>query len=179
MRRLLVTSALLLALAAPFPAAASLRNLGVGTLVVRGADNGEGLATGARPVATIVIDGFVIGRIAGPGRIEIYSLDASEAPEVNGAAWHQDKTFKAKDGDPVSGTVWGGSNLRFRAVGGTFRVLVWGSGVYLFAGGRNGTVVLTGQDDPSVADGEYSFNGASFRPIPLVLTRPLAPGPVG
>ena len=179
MRRLVVTCALLLAVAAPLSAAAARRAPVGGTLVVRGADNGEGTLPGARPVATLVIDGFVIGRISGLGRIEIYDLgaDTAEAPEVSGALWHRDKTLKVRDLQ-LNGTAWGGTGLRFRAVNGAFRVVIWGSGVYLFASGR-GMVTLTGQAEAPLADGQYSLNGGDFHSIPVELTRQIAAQPVG
>ena len=48
-----------------------------------------------------------------------------------------------------------GSNFRFRAMGGLYRVVVRGTGVYLFAGGTHGHVTVQG----SVAQGQLR-NGA-------------------
>ncbi len=125
-------------------------------------------ATGSpgRPVVTLVIHGSVIGHVADQGRIVIYDLDPSDSstPEVSGANWHKDVS------DISRGTKWGGNDFRFRAIGGTFKVVIWGSGVDLFAIGR-GTVTLTGQLDTPRGDGVYSLSGADFYSIPYEATK--------
>jgi hypothetical protein len=62
------------------------------------------------------------------------------------------------------GKVFAGTNFRFRAIGGYYRVVVRGSGVYLFAGGH-GHVSLRG------SDGTYSVNGGKFRSLPERLVK--------
>ncbi len=169
MRRLALTCVALLALAAPATAAALRLAPGDGTLVVRGADNGDGTGKGARPVVTLVVDGFAIGHIANEGRIAIYDLNPTDqgTPEVTGATWHQDVTTATG----VTGTMWAGTgpSFYFRAVGGTYKIVIWGSGVYVFAGGQ-GRVWLTGQT--SGYDGQYSLNGGDFRSLPYDTARP-------
>ncbi|HET7567501.1 MAG TPA: hypothetical protein VFJ91_05880 [Gaiellaceae bacterium] len=165
MRRVLVPLTALLALALPAAATAHLlRGSGPndGTLVVRNADNGDGVGKDARPVVTLVISGFVIGRVSGEGRIAIYDLDSTDqsSPEVTGAEWHRDATTQ----DGISGTSWGGTQFTFRAVQGTYKVVIYGSGVYLFAGGQ-GRVWFTGQD--GAPDGSYSINGDDWRSLPF------------
>lgn len=172
-RRLLVSIAALLALALPAAAAAHLvRTVGPndGTLVVQNADNGDGVGKDARAVVTLVINGFAIGRIVGEGRIAIYDLDSTDqsSPEVTGAEWHKDVSYTTADGKQVSGTSWGGSQFTFRAVQGTYKVVIYGSGVYLFAGGQ-GRVWFTGQDGSP--DGRYSINGDDWRSLPNPGTR--------
>jgi hypothetical protein len=63
--------------------------------------------------------------------------------------------------------VCSGTNLRFRAIGGKYQVVVRGSGIYLSAVG-NGFAVLNGAgDDPNVvSDGTYSLNDAPYRSLP-------------
>jgi hypothetical protein len=168
MRRLLVICALV-ALAAPASALALRAAPGDGWLVVRGADNGDGIGTDARPyearpVVTLVITGFVIGHVSDQGRIAIYDLNAADqsSPEVTGASRVRDlATAKGADG-----TMWKGTDFRFRAVQGTYKVVIWGSGVYVFAGGH-GNVSLTGSADTPRSDGTYSLNGGDFTSIPL------------
>ena len=168
MRRLLLTSVALLALALPATALAFKLDASDGTLVVRQADNGDGIAQGARPVVALSINGFAIGRIAGAGRIEIYDLDPADdaAPEVTGADTHKDVKHDFGDG-PIAGTRWSntdGSAFSFRAANGQYRILIYGSGIYLFAGG-NGKVWLTGDPNDPNGDGSYSLNGGAFKSL--------------
>jgi hypothetical protein len=65
----------------------------------------------------------------------------------------------------LPGKVFSGSNFRFRAMGGFYRVVVRGSGVYLFAGGH-GHVTFRGSSVNKRADGTYSVNGGTFRSLP-------------
>ena len=62
--------------------------------------------------------------------------------------------------------------MLIRATGGTYRVVVRGSGVYLFAGG-NGNVTLRGSSVYPRADGTYSVDGRTPRSLPA----PGQPGP--
>jgi len=62
-----------------------------------------------------------------------------------------------------------GSGFRFRAMGGAYRVVVRGSGVYLFAGGQ-GRVTLQGSTIYPGADGSYSVDGGPWLSLP---NRPL------
>jgi hypothetical protein len=178
MRRLVVSCAAVLVLVVPATATALRSDPGDTTLVVRNADNGDGSGADARPVVTLVVSGFVIGRIANLGRIDIYDLDPSDVstPEVTGALWHKDvsRTVTGQNDSSTtqSGTRWGGTDFRFRAVGGTYRVVIWGSGVYVFAFGH-GTVWFTGQTDPSVADGQFSLNGGDWHSLPASGTKQL------
>jgi hypothetical protein len=183
MRRLVLTCVVLLAAAGPAAAATGMLGptTSESTLVVQNADNGDGIASGARPVVTLVIHGFVIGRVAEQGRIAIYDLDQTDqsAPEVTGAVSHEDvsRTVKAADGTQTqqTGTQWTGTDFRFRAVDGTYRVVIWGSGVYLFASGDQGRVWLTGQTDNPRGDGKYSLNGEAWRSLPVAGVRDIAP----
>ena len=169
MRRLVLILVSLLALAAPAVASAVHGSDQTGWLVVQGADNGDGIGTDvhpydARPVATIVITGFVIGHVGDQGRIAIYDLNSTDkdVPEVVGATRVRDLTLP-KGGD---GTMWTGTDFRFRAVNGTYKVVIWGSDVYVFAGGK-GTVTLTGSQDTPRQDGTYSLNGGPRISLPL------------
>jgi hypothetical protein len=64
-----------------------------------------------------------------------------------------------------TGTEYNGSGFRFRAIGGAYRVVIRGSGVYLFAGGH-GTVTLHGSSVYPGSDGAYSVDGRAFRSLP-------------
>jgi len=170
MWRLVVIAAALLALGAPATASALESGTGDGWLVVQGGDNGDGIGSDARPydarpVVTLVITGFVIGHVSDQGRIAIYDLNPTDqsSPEVTGASRVRDLTL-TNGGD---GTMWKGTDFRFRAVEGTYKVVIWGSGVYVFAGGQ-GNVTLTGSPDTPLSDGRFSLNGGDWRSIPLL-----------
>ena len=61
-------------------------------------------------------------------------------------------------------------------MGGQYRVVVRGSGIYLFAGGR-GKVTLRGSSVNPNADGQYSVNGGRFRSLPApAITRTIGRG---
>jgi hypothetical protein len=76
----------------------------------------------------------------------------------------------------VRGKRYVGSNFRFRATGGLYRVVVRGSGVYVFAGGI-GTVWLQGSSADPRRDGMYSVDDSKFRSLPkTILKRKLGEG---
>lgn len=162
MRRILLSCAILGVLTLP-AAAASARSQGTrqpGYLVVRGA-----AGQGSRPVVTLIVHGFVLGRVKpkNQARIDVIQLPSrggegaptAAPPDVSSSIqWHH-----------LPGHEFTGSGFRFRAPGGFYRVVVRGSGVYLFAGGH-GQVELRGASfDPST-NGTYSVDGAPFRPLP-------------
>ena len=166
MRRILLIPALLAVLAIPAATAAGAAAPAKrGYLVVSGAA-GDGGVSG-RPVATVIITGFVLGRVAQEGKVDIIQL-----PSVNGQGAPQatpgvsTRTIRHWHGHKhITGKEFSGSNFRFRALGGQYRVVVRGSGIYLFAGG-GGTVTLRGSSANPNADGKYSVNGGRFRSLP-------------
>src|SRR3954451_4547467 len=147
MRRLIiVTPLLLLALPAfALGAARSSKNSTDGTLAVKN-------ATG-----TIVINarGGVIGRLeSGSVRItDPFDGDGS-GPVVTGADRHRDVG--------TTTDVWSGTKVRFRLIGGVFKIKVQGTGIFLSVVGR-GEVKLrgAGTDD----DGSFSLNDSADRPL--------------
>lgn len=160
MRRVLLICAALVLLALPSAAGAG-AHARTGWLVVRGAFNDGGLV--GSPVATVVVRGFVIGRIADQGSVQIYRLGSGGAaqPQATGPDVAQQSVYWRG----VSGSEWTGTGFRFRAVGGVFRVVVRGAGVYLFAGG-GGNVTLQGSSVSPTRDGSYSVDGGRFRSLP-------------
>jgi hypothetical protein len=168
MRLLLFLSASLAALVVPAAVlAAGGGSNDPGTLVVK-----NGIAPQGAPVVVLVIRGAAIGHVTGSGRILIRdeSPDDAYAPEVTGADWRKDK------GD--QGMLWAGPGFRFRAVGGTYTITIWGSGVNLVASGR-GSVFLTGSPEAPLRDGEYSLNGGEFRSLPSPSLGPRQPIQIG
>jgi hypothetical protein len=73
-----------------------------------------------------------------------------------------------------------GTNIRFRAIGGKYQVLIRGSGIYLSAVG-NGFVTFNGAGDvPSVdSDGAYSLNDRPYRSLPDFATTLTLAAPSG
>jgi len=159
MRRLIVIFALFAALAVPVGALYAAT--GDGTLVVK-----NGVAQAGTPVVALTITGSVIGRI-GYGRIVIDAGLSSDAPQVTGWEW----TGPSPKID--SAQIWKGTDLTFRAVGGKYTILVYGSGVNLVAVGK-GTVKLAGIPDTPVGDGKYSLNGVDFVSLPGTQTDKLS-----
>jgi hypothetical protein len=174
MRRILLNCALLVLLT--LPAAASARasaQAKPGYLVVRKAA-GDGGVNG-RPVATVVIHGFVLGRVSQEARVDVIQLPSAAgqgAPQVRGA----DVSTSTIKWHGFAGKEYSGSDFRFRALGGYYRVVVRGSGVYLYSGGQ-GQVTLRGSSVYRHSDGTFSVNGDRFRSLPeRPLTRQIGRG---
>lgn len=166
MRRRVVTSALVAALAVPAAALAVSSGTGDGTLVVK-----KGEAPAGTPVVALTITGSVIGTV-NYGRIVIDSGLGSDAPQVVG--WESRGDSKVID----TAQFWKGSDLKFRAVGGKYTILVYGSGVSLVAVGK-GSVKLAGVPDTPHGDGVYSLNEADFVSLPGAVTAKLTIGSTG
>ena len=145
MRRLL-TFAVLLALLVPAAAWARPHGLSDGTLSVK-----EG-----RGVVTIQGRGAVIGSFA-KGAVTISDpIDGDgTGPIVAGDDWSKDRNDTT--------TTWGGTRVRFRMIGGTFKIVVRGRGINLSFVGK-GSVTLNGAGTED--DGSYAVNGGEYSPIP-------------
>ncbi|HKN63593.1 MAG TPA: hypothetical protein VJV76_04595 [Gaiellaceae bacterium] len=163
MRRILLSCALLTVLSVSAVAVSRASTTArSGYLVVRKARNDGGV--NGKPVVTVVVHGFVLGRISQEAAVEMYHLapaSGTGAPQVRGTdvftssvRWHG-----------LSGKRYSSSSFRFRAPGGYYRIVVRGSGVYIYAGGR-GTVWVQGSSANRRTDGEYSVNGGTFRSLP-------------
>ena len=142
-----------------------------GYLVVQKAANDGG--EHGHPAITLVVQGFVLGRVTQQARVDIYHL-----PSANGqtSAKGQDvKSHSVRLGN-LPGVEYKGSGFRFSAVGGSYRVVIRGTGVYLFAGGIGGTVTLQGRSIYKLKDGTYSINGGKPLSLPTQrLTRRIPP----
>jgi hypothetical protein len=146
MRRLLTFAVLAAALAVPATSAAQTRGANDGTLSVR-----DGRAT-----ITISGRGAVIGSFA-QGRVTISDPVEGDGsgPIVTGDEWSRDRD--------ATTTTWGGTKVRFRIIGGAFKIVVKGRGINLSVVGR-GAVTLNGAGTED--DGIFSVNGESYSPIP-------------
>jgi hypothetical protein len=165
MRRIVISLALLLGLAAPTAVLAARAAAADGTLVVK---HGAAPADGPdkAPVVRLHITGSVIGQVNGIGKIIIDQAPKSPLPEVTGAAYSKDSSLSD------TAKVWYGDldGFKFRAVGGTYDIVIYGGDVNLVAVGT-GSVVLTGELG-STTDGKYSLNGDDFKSLPGVATKP-------
>jgi hypothetical protein len=160
MRRILLSCTCVAVLLLPAAASAGAAAQGKpGFLVVRKAV-GDGGVNGP-PVARLVVQGFVLGRISQESRVDIYRLGVQGAPQATGA----DVSRRAVRWHGFTGTEYSGSGFRFRAIGGFYRIVVRGVGVYLFAGG-SGNVTLQGSSVYPRSDGTFSLNGRPFRSLP-------------
>jgi hypothetical protein len=146
MSRALVLLAVL-ALGLPVGAAATANDVGDGTLSIK---DGRGSFT-------IVARGGIIGSFA-RGSVVITDpvADDGTGPIVSGDDWppvYRNETT----------TVYGGTRVRFRLIGGRFRIKVQGAGVNLSLVGK-GLITLNGKGTGD--DGTYSVNGESPIPVP-------------
>ena len=162
MRRTLLSCALLTVLFLPAAAAAGASaSTKPGYVVVRGARGDGGVRGG--PVVTVVVRGFVLGRVSQEGQVDIFQLGSVTgrgAPQVT-----EGVSTTSIRWNRLAGKRFTGSSFRFRAIDGLYRVVVRGSGVYLFAGGR-GHVTLLGSSFNKQTDGKYSVNGGVPRSLP-------------
>jgi hypothetical protein len=161
MRPILLSCALLAVLALPAAADAKApAPVKPGFVVVRKAADDRGV--NGRPAVTVVVQGFVLGRVSQEARVDVYQLPSSGGQaQVKGS----DVSTRPVKWHGFTGKEYRGSNFRFRAIGGFYRVVVRGSGIYLFAGGQ-GHVTLRGSSLYKQADGTFSVDGGPFRSLP-------------
>jgi hypothetical protein len=141
----------LLALAVPLAGYAAVR-AGEGTLSV---DNGHGRVV-------VQAKGAILGRLTS-GTVTVYDLTPNDAfePFVSG------DEYVRLVGE--TGLQYGGRNLRFRLIGGSYRLVVKGAGIDLSVV-ANGFAVLEGDvDEPGV----YSVDGADCRVAAGASCKPL------
>jgi hypothetical protein len=166
MRRIAVISLALTALAAPAVAGAAKSSPDDGVLVVKGGQAPfffpQVPLAKSTPVVSLKITGSVIGQVGDNGAIVIDPGPNPNGPppEVTGAgaASSVAKSDTAQQWSSADG-------FKFRAVGGTFTILIYGAKVNLVAIGT-GTVTLAGTPDMKTGDGWYSINGGDHHSLP-------------
>jgi hypothetical protein len=154
MRRLSVILGLFTVIAVPAAALAAPAATGDGSLVVK-----NGSAPVGTNVVVLQITGSVIGDV-GHGRLVIDAgpnAEQTAVPQVTGAEYRGVRP-------DTTAQIFRGS-FKFRAVGGTYTVLVSGDHINLVAVGT-GTVKLAGIPDTPSGDGKYSLNGGDFVSLP-------------
>lgn len=151
MRRLLLIPALL-ALSLPAIAGAHTRAPGDGAMTLKDA-SGKVVIQARGGVIGAFDQGSLIVRDPNPG------------DELEAAVTGADKTKPVDD----FVTVYSGKNIRFRFIGGRFKITLQKgtTGIDLSATGK-GTVWLQGAG--TLDDGEYSFNGDKPKTLPLLYT---------
>jgi hypothetical protein len=169
MRRLSVIFAVGAALTVPVVALAGTGASSDGSLVVH-----NGQAPAGTPVVVLSITGSVIGNVD-HGKIIVdggpSAVDNSRAPQVTSGAVCTRATGDTKQ-------TCKGDNFSFRAVGGHYTLLVFGTGIDVVAVGT-GWVRLQGIPDVPVGDGRYSVNGGDFASLPGIQTDKLLIGTNG
>jgi hypothetical protein len=153
MRRLVVFTVLAIGLAVPATA------LGVGD---GGSNDGTVSVKNGRGRVTLApFNGSAVGRV-GLGKVFIIDPVFSDGDGVD--IWGCNVRH-----DTDTTTFCRGDNIRFRAVGGKYTIVVRGRGIFLSAVGR-GTLIIDGSgDDPDIeTDGLFSINGAPYRSLPDV-----------
>jgi hypothetical protein len=155
MRPLLLTLALLGALALPAATAARTHGATDGTLSIQ---NGRGKII-------LTVRGGVIGSFAAGSVTITDPIDGDgTGPIVTG-----------EDFPPIersdTTTTWRGNRVRFRIIGGYFRVVVKGRGINLSLIGK-GQVTLNGAGTGD--DGTYAVNDGVYSPLPDLFTFPLS-----
>ncbi|CAN5373660.1 hypothetical protein BH18ACT12_BH18ACT12_22300 [soil metagenome] len=148
MRRLL-TFAMLIALAVPASSAARERSPSDGTLSVRD----------ARGTIILSARGGVIGSFAqGSVRIVDPVEGDGTGPIVSGDEFRKEIDEKTD--------IYRGTRVRFRIIGGAFKVIIKGRGINLSLVGK-GNVTLDGAG--TADDGTYSVNGGEYSVVPIFL----------
>jgi hypothetical protein len=134
---------------------------------------------GGKGVVVVQLKGSLLGRLD-HGSVTVTDLTPNDrfAPIVTGRKLRQTRVARAT-------VVYKGDQLRFRVVGGAFRIGIRGKGIDVSAVGR-GFVSLAGDRAASGDDaGTYSIDGVdcgveptSCTPLPDELTRfPIGPPP--
>jgi hypothetical protein len=107
-------------------------------------------------MVTISVRGGVIGSFArGSVRISDPVDGDGTGPIVTGDEWSNERD--------ATTTTWGGTRVRFRIIGGAFRIVVKGRGINLSLVGK-GNVTLDGAG--TLDDGSYSVNGGEYLAMP-------------
>jgi hypothetical protein len=164
MRRLAIFGLSALALALPAAALAVQDTPGDGTLVVKNGSAPRGVA-----VVTLVVSGTAIGHVStgSPDQYDtVVIYDANNTGNIGASA--PDGTLLSRTSNPAAQkTKLVGSDFRFRAAGGTYKIWIYGSGVDVFAVGK-GTAIVQGLSGAGAPDGRYSVDGGAWHSLPGV-----------
>ncbi len=139
MRKLVLV--LLVALALPAAALAAPAERGDGTLAVKSATGRITIAARGTLLGRVDDGVFMVADLSPAGNDDIQVFGNDQKPQVRGNGM----------------TVYTGTKMRFRVVGGLYSVVVTGSGINLSAVGRGSVQGL------GLSDGLFSSDGTPFR----------------
>jgi hypothetical protein len=123
-------------------------------------DGALSVKNGHGKVTLYPFNGSAVGRVA-HGRVVIN--DPIDGDGEGFDVWGCDIRVHRSD----TATVCIGDNLRFRAVGGRYKIFARGSGIFLSAVGRGVATIDGSGDDPFVdSDGAFSVNDSPYRSLP-------------
>ena len=131
--------------------------LAVPVVATSGVEAGEGTLSveNARGKVTVQAKGAILGRIA-VGSVVVYDLTPNDGyePFISG------DDYVKLVGD--TGIQYGGRNLRFRLIGGSYRIVVRGTGIDLSVV-AHGIAILEGDTSALAGAGVYSIDGVDCR----------------
>lgn len=157
MRRLISLTVLAIALAVP----------AVGYAVAGGSDDGTLSVKNGIGRVYVNINGSVVGRLGGKASIQV--VDPNPSDGLGAEFLGCDVTTRDKSTSATTCQTDGkGSVVRFRAIGGNYRILIRGHGIFVSAVGH-GYATLNGwaNDDPTIdSDGTYSLNDGPYKSLP-------------
>ena len=119
-------------------------------------------------VVTLSIDGTTIGHVStgSPDQMDkVVIYDPNNTNNIGASSATNGVLLSRTSNANLQRTTLVGSDFRFRAAGGIYKIWIYGSGVDLFAVG-NGKVTLQGMPDSSTPDGWYSINGGDRHSLP-------------
>jgi hypothetical protein len=136
-----------------------------------GSDDGTLAIANEEGYAAISATGTVIGRISGFATVRIVDLDTTEGGIPVIGHCPERENISAQTPNPDDKTIrCTGEDIRFRIVGGAFRIVASGQGINLSVAGK-GKVSLYGVLEPPISGsgltGTYSVNDGDPAPIPL------------
>jgi hypothetical protein len=147
---------------------------GLATTASAAGDDGTLAVTGATGLVQIKATGAVVGRITGSGKVRITDPDPTDGSTLQIQQCPDKTNVSATTADPDDKTiVCSGTDIRFRLVGGAFRLTVSGVGINLSVVGRGhfllaGTVKMAGAGETYTV-GTYSVNDSDPRAMPEYL----------
>jgi hypothetical protein len=162
MRRLVWLTALLIALAAP---------------AVAFAFTGDGQDDGTLSVKAGVGKVYLNFNGSAVGRVHEGSIRVNDPVAADGLGFEFSNCDVVKDQSDTTTIksdtikVCRGDNIRFRAIGGNYKIAISGIGINLSAVGHGTTSLNGAGDDPLFfSDGTYSLNDGPYKSLPNFLT---------
>jgi hypothetical protein len=128
----------------------------------------------------VYFNGSAVGRLRS-GSIQVTDPVASDGVgfEFSNCDVERDKSDTTTNrNDTIK--VCSGDNLRFRAIGGRYQIVIRGAGINLSAVGHGSTILNGAGDNPDVfSDGTYSLNDGPYRSLPDFGTQFILAAPSG